>query len=56
MADLPTEAHPKKDFRPKSTKKIGPVAKNTKSRGPVKKAKEESPSRKKFLSKLSKMK
>jgi 23S rRNA pseudouridine2605 synthase len=65
MADLPTEAHPKKDFRPKSTKKVGPVAKNNSKnaksrggaiRGPVKKAKEESPSRKKFLSKLAKMK
>lgn len=51
MADLPTETHAIKDSRPKSPKKINRGGKNTKT-----KTKLESPSRKKFLSKLSKMK
>ena len=69
MQDLPTEAHPIKDFRPKSTKKSatgsgtgsGSVKKTNSKTGAgktagKKTAKVESPSRKKFLSKLAKMK
>lgn len=51
MADLPPVSHPKKDSRPPSTKRAGGAKTVAK-----KKTKVESPSRKKFLSKLSKMK